>query len=245
MRISTLFFLIILSWRVEAIEADSIFRLANEAVEAANYLKAIELYERLTQAGYGSAELYYNLGTAYLLADSLGQARLWYERALRLAPDDPDLQFNLSLLRRQLPDQFEEQVDPLPLQWWRNLVMKCSFTVWAVLALVCWWAAMALIGMKLLVGRPISRWLWVLLVFFGLSGTIAWQRYAFRQQSKEAIVLVPEIAVKTAPDEFGQVKLSVHAGTKVRIIDRIGGYYKVELPNAETGWVEVQAFERI
>src|SRR5271170_1776891 len=50
------------------------------------------------EAGYSAAALY-NLGNAYARAGKPGMAVLNYERASLLAPNDPDVEANLRLVR--------------------------------------------------------------------------------------------------------------------------------------------------
>ena len=59
-----------------------------------NYEAAIIEFSKIVDAGIRSGDLFYNLGNAYLKKRDVGYAMLWYERALKLIPDDPDLKFN-------------------------------------------------------------------------------------------------------------------------------------------------------
>ena len=58
---------------------------------------AIRAFDQLAGSGVENGRLFYNLGNAHLKNDDLGRALLWYERALQLIPDDPDLKFQLRL----------------------------------------------------------------------------------------------------------------------------------------------------
>ena len=65
-----------------------------QAYEKGDYQQAITRFQALVQAGVRNGKLYYNLGNAYMKKGDLGRAVLWYERAARLIPRDPDLNFN-------------------------------------------------------------------------------------------------------------------------------------------------------
>ena len=56
---------------------------------------------RSAQAGYSAADLY-NAANAYARAGKPGMAVLHYERARLLAPNDPDIEANLRLVREPL-----------------------------------------------------------------------------------------------------------------------------------------------
>ena len=64
--------------------------------DAREYGKAAALFEKLAASGIHNGKLYYNLANAYLKQGKLGKAILWYERAQRLIPGDPDLAFNMN-----------------------------------------------------------------------------------------------------------------------------------------------------
>ena len=66
------------------------------------------------QAGWVSADLYYNLGTSYLQTKSIGPAILNLERALVRASGDADILYNLQLARESLRDDISEVPEFFP-----------------------------------------------------------------------------------------------------------------------------------
>lgn len=246
MRIALLFWLLTIGVHSLALEPDSTFHRATQAATSGDFKEAIDLYRQLIDTGYFSASLYYNLGLAYLHADSLGQARLWFERAMRLDPDDPELLHNLEVLCQRLPDQFEQQPGPLFVGLWSSFVLKLGVSWWLWLALLSWWTLLTMAALWWWKRWMPPKWgLALVVVVFLTTALIACQRYRMTYSTKEEVVMAAEVPVKTAPDEYGQVKLNIHAGTKVYILDQLTGHYKVELPNGETGWVEQLALEKI
>ena len=57
--------------------------------------------------GIKNPYLYYNIGNAYIKAGDIGRAILWYERAKKEIPLDPDLRFNLEYAREFITDRLE------------------------------------------------------------------------------------------------------------------------------------------
>jgi len=55
-----------------------------EVYKAGDYAQAIDRFGTIARSGVVNAQLYYNLGNAYLKNNELGPAILWYERALAL-----------------------------------------------------------------------------------------------------------------------------------------------------------------
>ena len=59
------------------------------------------------------------------------------------------------------------------------------------------------------------------------------------------VVLVEKVELKQAPDAKSTTVTNIHEGSKIQILDRIGQFYKVYLPNGEEGWVSVTTLELI
>ena len=59
----------------------------NDAYAKSDFAEAVRLYNTVLDAGYQSADLYYNLGNAHFRMEDYGLAILNYERALRLKPN--------------------------------------------------------------------------------------------------------------------------------------------------------------
>lgn len=60
-----------------------------------------------------------------------------------------------------------------------------------------------------------------------------------------AIIMKSETPLLIAPDTASKEILSIHEGLKVKIINQIGDWYKIELTNKEVGWVLQTTLERI
>ncbi len=82
-------------------DSQNLFKQGNEAYSRGNFSAAAGFYEQLTAiSGYGSGVLF-NLGNSYARSGQAGKAILNYERALRLAPSNSDIQNNLELIRKE------------------------------------------------------------------------------------------------------------------------------------------------
>ena len=78
---------------------DATFRRGNDAYFHGRYQEAVEAYEQVGALGVISADLFYNLGNAYLKAGQLGPSIYNYEKALELDPSQDDVRFNLGVAR--------------------------------------------------------------------------------------------------------------------------------------------------
>ena len=108
---------------------------ANNAYSQGHFAEAVDCYNAVLNAGYQSADLYYNLGNAHYRLDEYGLAILNYERALRLKPNFRDARQNLDLANSKT----EEEIPPLPeiflAQWAHKVVSWFSPTGWRILFL--------------------------------------------------------------------------------------------------------------
>jgi tetratricopeptide (TPR) repeat protein len=77
-----------------------LFEQANIAHTREEYQQAVDLYLTIIRSSGVSAPLLYNLANSYAALGKTGPAVLNYERALRLAPGDADIQANLDQVRK-------------------------------------------------------------------------------------------------------------------------------------------------
>lgn len=230
-------------------QAEDLFQQANEAYLANNISNAILLYEQVAGLGFESFELEYNLGNAYFRQKKIGQAVLHYERALVLSPDQEDALHNLSIAtasmgkREQLPDFFLTD-------WWKKTRMTFGSGAWGGLGLLFWWLGFGGLSLwQLGKNREQKKWGFsiglVAILLSILPFSLAWSRMSFEKNSKQAIVLLKDAALKSAPDHAGSELFKLEEGEKVKLLDHLGGYWQVRLSNGEKGWVAEGEVEQI
>lgn len=223
---------------------------ADEAYSQEEYEQAIEIYNTLLKKG-GSAEVYYNLGNAYYRLDSLPQAILCYERALRLQPGDDDARFNLQLARSKTVDKIAPEREMFFVTWYHTLVNILSVNTWAWLSLV----ALALgCGLMLVwyfsaeerVRRMSFFSSLAMLALFLMGCLFAWQQKTSLSSTDAAIVMSESVGVKNIPSDEGSVEFTIHAGTKVAVTDAtMSQWTQIRLPDGREGWVEAGNIENI
>jgi hypothetical protein len=180
--------------------------------------------------GWSSAALY-NLGNAYVRAGKPGLAVLNYERARLLAPDDPDVEANLMLLRRSLglPTDSGSRMN--------RAVGVLSPTLATWIDVVGW----ALIAAALLSGRSPTLPHWVrrtagiagavLIGFTVASGVALWPRL------HEAIVIAGAAAVRVSPAPLGDALFTLKEAEAVTTAGEHEGFVLVRTAGGRTGWV--------
>ncbi|HSM59345.1 MAG TPA: tetratricopeptide repeat protein, partial [Longimicrobiales bacterium] len=183
---------------------EDIFREGSRLSQEGQYQAALEAWERIREAGYESAALHFNLGNVHFKLGHLGPAILEYERAERLAPGDQDVAENLRLARSVTADDIE----PLPRFWLRAalrwVVDPLPLRVLRLVVAGAWVLTGAAVVLRILsrtrgARRLASRTAWVLggiTVLFGLNLAV---RELGIGAPEEAVVMVREVGVKSAP----------------------------------------------
>jgi tetratricopeptide (TPR) repeat protein len=113
------FIFVLLALSLVAQDNSTLIKKGNKDYTDGLYHNAIEDYLKVLGNGYESPELYFNLGNAYFKANDLASAILYYEKAKKLKPNDPDVNFNLHIANSRIVDK----IDPVP----QMGLVKCGF----------------------------------------------------------------------------------------------------------------------
>lgn len=232
------------------IDVDSVMQNGNEAYQQENYSEAIQLYQSIINEGNEGSILFYNLGNAYYKSGDLARALLWYERALRLDPNNDDIKHNILFVNNKIIDKIENIPEFVLSKWWNTLSKSMTSRSWAIVSII-----FAFLLFLLIVIFSMSRRQWLhtlsfilgVLIFITLIVSIAFaekekNRY---QKEPEAIVMESVVSAKNTPNQSGGDLFVIHSGLKVRVTDKIGEWYEIMLPNGEKGWVQADDIEVI
>jgi len=182
------------------------------------------------QTRYSATGLY-NLANSYARAGKPGMAVLNYERAILLAPNDPDIEANLRHVREsaRLPTESRS--------WFARAVTVAGPTVAAWLGVI----GLLIIGVSLLAGRPYSRHrsmcraaaaVGVALVGFTVcNGVLIWPKL------HEAVVITGATPVRVSPVPMGEPLFVLPEAETVRLTAEHEDFVLVETRTGRTGWV--------
>ncbi|MGD1846051.1 MAG: tetratricopeptide repeat protein [Salibacteraceae bacterium] len=226
------------------------FDSANVHYNEGNYTEAIESYRAIVQAGYVSSTLYFNLGNAYFKTEELPSAILFYEKAQKMAPGDPDIAFNLQLAHSQTVDKIETLGDGTFSKWWLGVIHLLPADVWGGLAIAFMVFLVAgLFGFINTQKVAQKRLLLFLsssaLVLFGTFLWLGLQQHSYQTTIAEAIVFSPTVTIKSEPNAQGNQLFNLHEGTKVALLESVNGWYNIRLADGKTGWIQEQDLRMI
>ena len=230
---------------------DSLWNAANEAYAQERWEDAVNDYTAIAEASMESAPLWCNLGSAWYKSGNLGKAILCYERALKLDPSYEDARYNLELLNAMKLDRLESVPELILVTWMKNLGRTLDSDSWAVCFLVFLVLALAMVLLFILGSSATSRRagfftgvVCLLLAVASLSFSL-WQKNEYMKADK-AIIMKPVSSVKSSPSGDSAKDLFVlHEGTKVQVLDNVGGWSNIELSDGRQGWLPSSDIEII
>ena len=227
------------------------FEIGNKAFDAGKFTEAIQSYESIIEAGEHSTEIYFNLANAHYKNNNVGKAILNYERALKLSNGNKDVLKNLAIAKTKTTDEIE----PLPpffvTEFFGNIRDTFSSTSWAIFSLFFLWIGLGILILKNLNKKsfiPVHfrRPIVIASLSLALLGfLLGFAKNYHDHNFQEAIVLVKKTGLKEGADDSSPEFLSLHEGTKVELLDRIGDWLKVRLADGDEGWLNETDLEII
>lgn len=242
--------LVLLIGNLFAEKPDSLFLKANLAYANGYFQEAADNYLMIKDAGYESADLYFNLGNAYYKLNNFPSAILYYEKAKKLDPNNEDIEFNLGVTNSKIVDKIEPVPELFFKTWWRSFYNMFSANTWAIISVVSFMVFFILLAFYLLSRiTPIRK----LAFFSGLfvlfitvfTFFISYQKYHNFHHEKYAIVFTPTITVKSSPNPNSVDLFVIHEGAKVQIKDNVGSWVEIRIANGSVGWLPAETLQKI
>ena len=229
---------------------DSLYYRANEKFQDGEFENAIELYHQIILSGYESSTLYYNLGNAYFRSNKLGKARLYYEKALKLNPDNEDAKTNLNFMEGLLTDKFNDIPEIFFKKWINALKHLKNSDDWALISMLTFVIGFVLLSIYLLLRNTLIRkysfFSSIVLIFISLLAFIfSWQQRKDETNPASAIVTEFMVNAKSTPSETGTDLFVLHEGAKVWIEDITGKWQEIRLSDGRKGWVPSESIGEI
>ncbi|MFA6636385.1 MAG: tetratricopeptide repeat protein [Candidatus Omnitrophota bacterium] len=232
--------------RQAASSEETFFASGNREYEKGDYSRAIAEYEKARFSDKVSAALYYNLAGAYFKSGDVGRAVLNYERALRLAPRDPDIAANYAFARSMVTGK-----EPLKRGFfaWRPVRLYSGFfTVNEITAMTSGLffllfviiAAAVVSERSRAIARGAAIFLTVIIVF---NSAIIFHKV--KDERSYAVTVVPSLDVLFGPFDSATKFFTLHEGNGVTILETKDLWYRVRRPDGMAGWVRQSGIERI
>ena len=220
----------------QSFASEQAFEQGNKQYANENYSVAISLYDSILTSGSESSELYYNLGNCHYKTNDWANAIWHYEKSLQLNNNEKTIH-NLELAKLKIIDRIEPLPQLFYKKWWITLTQTLSTQVWQILTLF----GIGLIFILQLISqftslksKLITKTLFAITVIILL---VTRTSYHNNFTKKEAIIFFETITVNSAPTSSSTNLFTLHAGSKVEIIDVIGDWINIKIANGNSGWI--------
>ena len=216
--------------------ANDLFLKANEAYKSGDFDKAFQRYNEILKE-LPSADVYYNMGNAAFKLNHIGQAILYYERARKLSPRDPDVIRNLNYAKTFVESQVEDKRGPYSKAVTELLeqvsVKECMMALVSVyFLLACLLGFRWIRARQFALGRLGVILLTLLIIsIFSVSAKVYQSHF-----QKKAVVTVKKADVRYGPSADDKLAFSLTEGLVVNVDDELSGWCRVTLVSGESGW---------
>lgn len=215
-----------------------------------DYISAVQIYESLLKDGE-SSELYYNLGNSYYKMGEIAKAILNYERGLLLNPGDADLRFNLNMAKSKTVDKVEDTPEIFLISWAKSLINLWSINTWAIVGIIFFLFFITCLYFFIFSKQVMIKKIGFFLGLFSLLLVIFANIFAGIQKKRilnrdYAIVMTPNVVVRSTPSESGTNLFVLHEGHKILIKDNsMKNWKEIRLNDGKVGWVPSSSIEVI
>ena len=225
--------------------SELLFEQGNKQYTDENYSAAISLYDSLLSTGMESSELYYNLGNCHYKTNDWANAIWHYEKSLQINNNNKKTIHNLKLAKLKIIDRIEPLPQLFYKKWLVNLTQSLSTQVWQILTLF----GIGLIFILQLICQFTSlKSKLITKIFSGITVIIlliTQTSYHNNFTKKEAIIFSETITVNSAPTSSSTNLFTLHAGSKVEIIDTIGDWINIKIANGNSGWIAQNSIKEL
>ncbi len=233
-----LFLIILMTAPVQASVTSDLFHKGVKSYHNGNFQAAVSAFSEMVHRGIKSGELYYDLGNAYLKENDIGHAILWYQRAFKRIPNDPDLKFNYSVALSKVKDISPDHHHPVLkiLFFWQYLLSRSTLQWLAVLLNAIFWM---LLTLQLVLRKNTFKWvrnmLLSALVIIFLTASF---NYYDDAHNKRAVIIPPEISVRSGLSDHATELFVLHAGSQVHVDKEKDGFIKIRFSRDKIGWIK-------
>jgi len=231
----------------------SLFGEGNQLYQKGEYENALKKYLAITESGFESGELYYNIGNAYYKLNNIGKAVLNYERARRFLPEDDDLLRNIDLVSMSLADRITPLPEVFYVRYWNVFRRMLSISGWKAVFFAAWlFAAMNVIILLFIRQIQTRKILKMGLLLSGfivlLAAAVFVSSVVIDKPGLDGVVMVKEVCVFSEPSDTSTEVFLIHEGTKVhikRIPSTRDDWIEITLAGGNVGWIQKKTIEII
>lgn len=213
---------------------------ANQAYKAKDYEKALEIYLKAEKTN-PNAELYHSIANTYFRMSDFANGILYYERALRLTPNDETLIRNHKVCRSRLMGEVYVMQDFFLIKWTKAIANCLSPLAWAILFVVLFILACVLFFVYYFNSDNKVLLFYLCLSAFVLSLTsfvLGIYRQNMVHAKNEAIIFSSDAVLVESREKSDSQQTKLFKGQKVKIKTTTGEEVFVRTEDGKEGWLD-------
>lgn len=229
---------------------DELMNKGNKNYQNKNYEKALENYKSVLNEGFVSPALYYNIGNTYYRLGKLGKSILYFEKTLKLSPDDEDALYNLNIAKAHTKDRIKEVPQLFIVKWWNSFLTLLPASGWAAAVLIVYFILLLLIALWFFTRNSDVKQFSTLggiavVIVLIISITLLVSSTNHENSNKYGILLQSVTTAKASPDDDSSDAFVIHEGVKFSIEDQLQGWSEIKLADGKVGWIPQKSFGEI
>lgn len=219
---------------------------ANKHFNNKEYEKALSIYLQLEKSK-PSGELYHNIANTYFRLSDYANGMLYYERALKLNPNDKRLMTNCKICNSRLMGEVYVLPDFFLVRWTKTVANIFPPVVWFVIFLVLLVVSCVLFFVyRFNTNRKVM--FFYLSMFFYLLTFSSLGLGTFRQNMinghKYAIVFENK-GVKENIENEKKADIKLFKGQKIKILENRNEFIRIRTQDGKEGWIEKETVKII
>lgn len=215
-----------------------------KAYNEKDYERAIDEWRSCVDNGIQDADLYYNLGNAYFRNAKLGFAIFYYKSALRLNPNDADVQHNLAYAQAMTKDKVDgdDEENPLLAGLYKvHHALSLKVQLFIILGLF-WLIVVAAIGNRTSLNEKRKNvFMGIIFVLTTVASVIAVSagyKIFLAETEVTGVVTAADADVTSAPDNKAQTLNTLSEGTSFEVLSQQGAFIEIRLGEKVKGFVK-------
>jgi len=231
-------------------ENDKVFQNAVTAYENFQYQQALEGFLTLKEAGINKADLYYNIANCYFRLNNIGNAVLYYKRALRQNPLHKMSQQNMKFAVSVRQDKTEQSDEYFISETFENIFNSIPLNLLSVILLILFGIIFFIINLIILRYRGREKtvpvfFLFITLAFFCVVSVLSYLKWQGYYYDKEAVLMTQTAIGYSGPGEDYTRLFTIHEGMDFSIEKTDGDWSFIKLPNSFGGWIKSDLYQRV
>ncbi|MDD2488652.1 MAG: tetratricopeptide repeat protein [Bacteroidales bacterium] len=220
---------------------DDLYEKGNSLFNDKKYDQALKTYLTIEKQNKFSADLYYNIGNTYFRLNDYANSILYYERGLRLKPNNNNIENNLKVAKARLKGDVYIVPDFFLKRWWRtisNLFIPSTWMIVSIILLIS--SCLIFVFYYFSFEKKIILFYSFLfsILLFSVSVFAGFNRQNTIQSKNYAIVFDNNSSGKDSPDINSTDKIKIYKGQKVKIVEKANTWIKVKTEDGKEAWIE-------